>query len=153
MVLIHQKLYNKDQLVGINTEEYIQDLTKDIFESHQSENKINYSLDVQPMVLDIESITPIGLILNELITNVLKHAFETITSESTMNIEFKKAGESIVMKVSDNGQGMASEIREGSFGIKLMKALAKKLKAVLTFEPEVPNGTLATLHINQFTEL
>ena len=153
MVLIHQKLYNKDQLVGINTEEYIQDLTTDIFESHQSEQKINYSLDVQPLILDIESITPIGLILNELITNVLKHAFETITSESTMNIEFKKAGDTIVMKVSDNGQGMASEIREGSFGIKLMKALAKKLKAVLTFEPETPKGTLATLQIHQFTEL
>ena len=153
MVLIHQKLYNKDQLVGINTEEYIQDLTTDIFDSHQSEQKINYSLDVQPLILDIESITPIGLILNELITNVLKHAFETITSESTMNIEFKKAGDTIVMKVSDNGQGMASEIREGSFGIKLMKALAKKLKAVLTFEAETPKGTLATLQIHQFTEL
>jgi len=57
------------------------------------------------------------------------------------------------MKVTDNGQGMASEIREGSFGIKLMKALAKKLKAVLTFEAKIPNGTMATLHINQFTEL
>ena len=153
MVLIHQKLYNKDQLVGINTEEYIQDLTKDIFDSHQSEKKVSYSLDVDSLVLDIESITPIGLILNELITNVLKHAFETITSESTINIEFKKVGEAIIMKVSDNGQGMASEIREGSFGIKLMKALAKKLKAVLIFEARIPNGTTATLHINQFTEL
>ena len=153
MVLIHQKLYNKDQLVGINTEEYIQDLTKDIFESHQSSEKISYSLDVEPLVLDIESITPIGLILNELITNVLKHAFDQITPESHMNIQFGKEGEALRLEVSDNGLGMSNEVKESSFGIKLMKALAKKLKASLKFEALTPNGTSAVLHIKRFTVL
>jgi two-component sensor histidine kinase len=153
MVLIHQKLYNKDQLVGINTEEYIHDLTKDIFESHQSSDKISYSLDVEPLVLDIESITPIGLILNELITNVLKHAFDQITPESHMNIQFGKEGDALRLEVSDNGLGMSSEIKESSFGIKLMKALAKKLKASLKFEALAPNGTSAVLHIQRYTVL
>lgn len=153
MVLIHQKLYNKDQLVGINTLEYMEDLTRDIFESHQSEKKIRYSLDVQPIVLDIETITPIGLILNELITNVLKHAFQTITEESNMHISFKKLGEELVLKVQDNGRGMTSEIKDSSFGIQLMKALAKNLKAHLEFESEDAIGTLATLRIKEFNEL
>ncbi|OAB80515.1 sensor histidine kinase [Cochleicola gelatinilyticus] len=152
MVLIHQKLYNKDQLVGINTKEYFEDLTKDIFESHQfSDKKISYSLDVAPMILDIETITPIGLILNELITNVLKHAFNEVDEKSKMNIQFNRRGEELHLLVQDNGQGMTSDIKESSFGIKLMKALAKKLKATLQIESPSHEGTLATLHIKRFT--
>lgn len=153
MVLIHQKLYNKDQLVGINTKEYIEDLTTDIFESHQDENRISYHLKVEPLVLDIETITPIGLILNELITNVLKHAFEVVTSESHMQVSFAKKEDTLILKVSDNGLGLTEEIKENSFGIKLMKALAKKLKASLRFETNLPNGTNAILTIKRFNEL
>lgn len=152
MVLIHQKLYNKDQLVGIDTKEYFEDLTKDIFESHQfTAKKIQYSLDVTPMILDIETITPIGLILNELITNVLKHAFTEVDEKSRMNIQFNRKGEELYLAVQDNGKGMTAEIKESSFGIKLMKALAKKLKATLQIESPAHEGTLATLHIKRFT--
>lgn len=153
MVLIHQKLYNKDQLVGINTKEYIEDLTKDIFESHQTAQHIGYSMEVEPMVLAIETITPVGLILNELITNVLKHAFEQATPESHMNIQFSNVGEALRLEVRDNGVGMSQEVKESSFGIKLMKALAKKLKASLEFEAVSPHGTSAVLYIKRFTVL
>lgn len=154
MVLIHQKLYSKDQLVGINTEEYFADLTTDIFESHQFEgNAISCSLDVTSMVLDIETITPLGLILNELITNVIKHAFDPVTDESEMHISLKKEDERLLLEVVDNGKGMHSEIKEGSFGIQLIKALAKKLKATLNFSQNENGGTKAQLEINRFTEL
>jgi len=154
MVLIHQKLYNKDQLVGVNTQEYFNDLTKDIFESHQFTKKpIGYSLDVAPLVLDVETITPIGLILNELITNVLKHAFKEVTDASNMHITFGKKDDQLVLSVADNGVGMTSEISESSFGIKLMKALAKKLKATLHFAPSPKEGTLATLQITRYNLL
>ena len=154
MVLIHQKLYSKDQLVGISTEEYFADLTKDIFESHQFErNPINYSLDVAPLVLDIETITPLGLILNELITNVLKHAFNPVSEKSEMLIRFSKNGEILQLRVEDNGIGMPSEIKETSFGIQLIKALSKKLKAKVAFSKGSLNGTSATLDIYRFNEL
>lgn len=154
MVLIHQKLYNKDQLVGINTKEYIEDLTQDIFESHQfTKLPINYSLDVSPMVLDIETITPIGLILNELITNVLKHAFDDVDLQSKMHIIFEKKGENLFLKVSDNGKGLSETIKESSFGIKLIRALSKKLKATLTYSKAAPQGTSAILEISRFEVL
>ena len=154
MVLIHQKLYNKDQLVGINTKEYIEDLTQDIFESHQfTKLPINYSLEVTPMILDIETITPIGLILNELITNVLKHAFDEVDAQSKIHIAFEEQGKNLLLKVSDNGKGMAAEIKEKSFGIKLIKALSKKLKATLIYGGAEPKGTLATLEITRFKVL
>ena len=154
MVLIHQKLYSKEQLVGISTEEYFTDLTKDIFESHQfEENTIKYSLDVEPLVLDIETITPLGLILNELITNVLKHAFNPVSEKSEMQIRFKKKGEILQLQVEDNGVGMPLEIKESSFGIQLIKALAKKLKAKVVFSKGSLNGSLATIDIYRFNEL
>jgi len=151
MVLIHQKLYNKDQLVGINTKEYFRDLTTDIMESHQFKNhSINYSLEVEPLILGIETITPIGLILNELITNVLKHAFKEVDEKSNIHISFKEKGEHLFLKVTDNGKGMSTIIQESSFGIKLIKALSKKLKATLVYDKCEPNGTLATLEITRF---
>ncbi|MDC8002106.1 histidine kinase dimerization/phosphoacceptor domain -containing protein [Aequorivita todarodis] len=154
MVLIHQKLYSKEQLVGISTEEYFIDLTKDIFESHQfEESAIKYSLNVEPLVLDIETITPLGLILNELITNVLKHAFKPVSEKSEMQIRFKKSGESLQLQVEDNGLGMPSEVKENSFGIQLIKALAKKLKATVAFSKGTLKGTLATIEIHRFNEL
>jgi two-component sensor histidine kinase len=154
MVLIHQKLYSKDQLVGINTKEYFTDLTHDIFESHQfEENSIKYTLEVEDMVLDIETITPLGLILNELITNVLKHAFHPVNEKSMMEIRFKKLGEILQLQVEDNGVGMPLEIKESSFGIQLIKALAKKLKATLYFQSANSTGTIAILEMHRFTEL
>ena len=154
MVLIHQKLYNKDQLVGIDTKEYFHDLTREIFDSHQENGKmVNYTLHVESMLLDIESITPIGLILNELITNVLKHAYDVDDKDRKMEISFQKEGNRLILKVSDNGKGMPEQVRENSFGIKLMKALAKKLKATLQFKKAPENGTTAILEVSRFNLL
>ncbi|MEZ4803356.1 MAG: histidine kinase dimerization/phosphoacceptor domain -containing protein [Gelidibacter sp.] len=154
MVLIHQKLYNKDQLVGIDTKEYFTDLVNDIFESHQfKEQSIKYLLDVESFILDVETITPIGLILNELIVNVLKHAFTKVESTSLLRIEFKHLDNSLVLKVIDNGKGLEKDIKETSFGIKLMKALSKKLKAELRFHSEKGKGTEAVLSIKKFNIL
>ena len=105
------------------------------------------------MVLDIETITPIGLILNELITNVLKHAFPEVDDQSEMQLRFDKKGDALVLELQDNGQGMPEEVAESSFGIKLMKALSKKLKADLTFKPGPKQGTLASLEITKFNLL
>jgi two-component sensor histidine kinase len=151
MVLIHQRLYNKDELVGINTQDYFNDLVRDIFESHQFESEaIKHQLNVESLVLDIETITPIGLILNELIVNTIKHAFDKVTPESKINIQFHKEAEQLVLKVIDNGKGFEGKIKSTSFGITLMKALSKKLKATLNYKSELNKGTEATLVINKY---
>ncbi|PWI29524.1 hypothetical protein DI383_12000 [Flavobacteriaceae bacterium LYZ1037] len=154
MVLVHQKLYNKEELVGINTKEYITDLVKDIFESHQFQKKpIAYQLDVESLVLDIESITPIGLILNELIINALKHAFQDVTDKSELKVLFSKENNELVLKVIDNGKGFEGEIKNSSFGITLMNALSKKLKATLSYVSAHNKGTEAVLKIKKFNIL
>lgn len=154
MVLIHQRLYSKDELVGINTKDYFNDLVHDVFESHQFEAKaIKFQLDVEPLVLDIETVTPVGLILNELIVNTLKHAFDAVTSQSKIDIQFKKEAENLVLKVIDNGKGFEGEIKNTSFGITLMKALSKKLNATLSYTSQLNKGTEATLIIKKYNLL
>ncbi len=151
MVLIHQKLYSKDQLVGIDAKEYIEDFTKDIIESHQFETtKLKYKVNAEKLVLSIETITPIGLIINELITNVLKHAFKPVTEDSFLQIHFFLKDETLVLQVIDNGVGMPNTIKETSFGIELIDALSKKLKASLTHTPSSPNGTIASVVMKRF---
>ncbi len=151
MVLIHQRLYNKDQLVGIDSKEYLEALTKDIFETHQFQKEtLPYKLNIESIILGIETITPIGLILNELIVNALKHAFSTITPESILSVDFEKKDDELLLKVVDNGKGFEGEIKETSFGIKLMNALSKKLKATLNYNSSVNNGTKVILKIKKF---
>ena len=154
MVLVHQKLYNKDELVGINSKEYISDLVKDIFDSHQFQKEpIKYNLNIEPLVLDIETITPLGLILNELIINTLKHAFEGIEVNNIINVDFAKVDDELILKVADNGKGFEGEIKQTSFGITLMKALSKQLKAKLNYTSKLSEGTQAVLSISKFTIL
>ena len=154
MVLIHQRLYNKDELIGINTQDYFSDLVRDIIESHHFKSEpLSYELEVEPLVLDIETTTPIGLILNELIVNTLKHAFDEVTPESKLYIQFYKEEENLIIKVIDNGKGFEGEIKSTSFGITLMKALSKKLKATLNYKSEINKGTEATLVIKKFNLL
>ncbi|WP_456438460.1 tetratricopeptide repeat-containing sensor histidine kinase [Psychroserpens sp.] len=154
MVLVHQKLYNKDELVGINSKEYISDLVKDIIDSHQVQKEpIQYHLNIEPLVLDIETMTPLGLILNELIINTMKHAFESDVSNNQINIDFTKVNDELILKVTDNGKGFEGDIKQTSFGIKLMKALSKQLKAKLNYISEPSEGTQAILIITKFNIL
>ena len=151
MVLVHQKLYNKEELVGIDSKEYISDLVKDIFESHDlSKEPILYNLNIEPIVLDIETITPLGLILNELIINIMKHAFDDIEKDNTIDVNFSKINNELVLKVVDNGKGFEGNIKQTSFGITLMKALSKQLKATLNYDSKLKEGTQAVLIISKF---
>ena len=154
MVLIHQKLYSKDQLVGIEARDYILDLVRDILGSHQEDTqKLAFELEAETMVLSIETITPLGLILNELVTNVLKHAFPDTLKDPMMRITLKKEAGVLILEVSDNGKGMPQSIQESSFGIQLVRSLAKKLKGTLSYSQNKPQGTIAKLVFLRFSEL
>lgn len=154
MVLVHQKLYKEDDLIGVNSKEYISDLVKDIFESHgPQEQSITYNLDIEPIVLDIETITPLGLILNELIINTMKHAFIGLDKEHTIHVDFAKADDKLVLKVIDNGKGFEGNIKQSSFGISLMKGLSKQLKASLNYHSKLKEGTQVILSISKFNIL
>jgi two-component system, sensor histidine kinase PdtaS len=152
MVLIHQKLYSKDQLIGIDTEEYIDDLVNDIIENQTDTiPNLTTKVTVESTVFSIDSITPLGLIINELITNCIKHAFNSEIQNPKIELQFYKKEGYFMLDVSDNGIGFTNEISENSFGIKLISALAKKLKGKISFENN--NGTHFVMEIHKFEEM
>ena len=92
-----------------------------------------------------------GLIINELITNCIKHAFPSSIENPKIELDFYKQGEMYVLKVIDNGIGFSNAISENSFGIKLIHALAKKLKGKISFETN--NGTHFVMEIHKFEQM
>lgn len=99
MVLIHQKLYSKDQLIGIETKEYIEDLVNDIIENQTDTiPNLTTNVTVESAVFSIDSITPLGLIINELITNCIKHAFPSSVEKPKIELEFKKTRRNLHFK-------------------------------------------------------
>lgn len=152
MVLIHQKLYSKEQLIGIDSKEYIEDLVNDIIENQTDTiPNLTTALSVESTVFSIDSITPLGLIINELITNCIKHAFPSSIENPKIELDFYKQGEMYVLKVIDNGIGFSNAVSENSFGIKLIHALAKKLKGKISFETN--NGTHFVMEIHKFEQM
>jgi len=151
MALIHQKLYQNDNLTGIEVSDYINDLAESIFQSHNINNDdIELKISADKMILDIDTITPIGIIINELIVNSLKHAFTNKKKNALIEISLNKEKNFLILKVIDNGKGFEDKNRkEKSFGMKLIKSLSRKLKADLIINNK--NGTEVILKIKRFT--
>jgi two-component sensor histidine kinase len=150
MALIHQKLYQKDNLTGVEVSDYIDDLATSIFQSHNINSKeVELIINSEKMILDIDTITPIGIIINELIVNALKHAFDKTINNPKISISLIKKNDSLLLKVADNGKGFNLNAKKGkSFGMKLIKSLSRKLKANLQIANA--NGTIVTLNIKRF---
>jgi len=129
MSLIHEKLYRSKDLVKINFNEYIVNLARDLYQSYRtSTNQIRFRVDCGDISLDINIAIPCGLVINELITNSLKHAFPGDKS-GEINIIFKSLDDDRFSLVfSDNGIGIPDEIdfkNTDSFGLHLVNILVE----------------------------
>ena len=130
MALVHQKLYQEDNLTGVNMRDYLNNLLDSLKHSFKVEkDKVKVEADIDELELDIDTAMPIGLLVNELITNTFKYAFEP-DEEGLVNLSLHKEGQTLILEVRDNGRGFSEEsIGENAekFGFKLMKSLAEKL--------------------------
>ena len=141
MSLIHQDLYSKDNLTGIGIKNYFDKLSQSLFDTYAlSKDDINLTADIADIVLDIDTVVPLGLMLNELITNALKYAFPSGCGEIHVKIYESDIG--LVLSVRDNGVGMdhPDNIKDGtSFGFDLINSFVEKLDGEL--EIRVDQGT------------
>lgn len=131
MALIHQNLYQKDALTSINTKVYFDNLLNEISESYNVREGIALSSDIANIELDVDTMIPLGLIVNELVTNSLKHAFNE-EENGEIHIKLSIQDERIYLHVSDNGHGpiSANEGRRG-FGLRMIQAFVEKLGGTL----------------------
>lgn len=131
MALIHEWLYHSKDLTRINFEGYIRRLIAQLFSSYGVRTtNIRYHVKIQDILLDINRAIPCGLIVNELITNALQHAFpEAQTGEIEISL-YKMDEEKYALEVHDNGIGLPNEIdfmNTQTLGLQLVVTLAEQL--------------------------
>jgi two-component sensor histidine kinase len=136
IALIHQKLYQNENLTNIDFNEYTTLLTNDIQKIYPANDEVTIDIDIANMSFDIDTAIPLGLILNELITNAFKYAFIN-KKDNHISISIKKDVEDkYLLTVKDNGTGSAIPIdinSTSSLGLRLVKRLTKQLHGSLTY--------------------
>ena len=136
MALVHLKMYENKNKSAIELEPYIKELVSEINNSISISQKIKFEYDLDPINLDVSSAIPMGLILNELITNAIKHAFSEIAfPEITISLKCIE-GRIIELTVKDNGKGLPknAEENEDGIGISLIRSLSEQLDGTCSFE-------------------
>jgi two-component sensor histidine kinase len=151
--LIHQRLYQSENIRGIKINTYLQELAHDIlknFSSSVTTTPIQLTCKVDELNMDLEFAIPIGLITAELITNSCKYAFTGI-EKPEINITLNKQNDTLILKAIDNGIGKQAAVNESgtSFGTKLIKSLSRKLRAEI-IENSSSTGTSIQLKITNF---
>jgi two-component system, sensor histidine kinase PdtaS len=140
MGLIHQKLYMGDNLAAVEMRDYLHNLGDTLLDTFRlDEDRVKIIYHLEPLHLDVDTAIPLGLIINELLTNSLKYAFPN-GREGVVEISlWKNKSGKLSLKVADNGVGKngAPELKNStSFGTSLVQILSKKLKGT----PVVLNG-------------
>jgi two-component sensor histidine kinase len=141
MSMIHQKLYQEKSLSSIEMRDYFKDLASYIVSVFDAGDRIQVIFEMEKIELDVDTAIPIGLIVNELLTNSLKYAFPS-KKEGIVRIGFKKEDSQLHLKVADNGIGKC-EIEKSigtGFGTQLIGLLTKQLDGKM--ELIVDNGTI-----------
>jgi two-component sensor histidine kinase len=134
IALVHQTLYQSENLNTIEIKSYLDLLTQNIEKSQKSElQDIKITLEVDDSVVDIDLAVPLGLILNELITNCYKYAFYDRTKGEIL-IQFRQEQKHFVFVVQDNGVGLPANLdfdKPLSVGINLVRGLVRQIKGHL----------------------
>lgn len=151
MALIHQFLYGEEHLNTIDMPDYVDQLGKSLLSTYQvDQEQVIIQNEVEPMRLDVDTAIPVGLILNELITNALKYAFPDGRT-GVIKLRLFENRDQLVLQVADNGVGAnASDVapKSSSFGMKLLNAFKAKLHA--EFDIESRNGLIITYRMSKY---
>jgi two-component system sensor kinase len=149
MALVHEKLYQSGDFTRINLAEYIQDLVVNVLSSYQdSKERITLEMDCEPVWININTAIPCALIINELVTNSVKHAFPGDKTGKII-IRLHQREDEIIITCTDTGVGLPDDINlleTSTLGLKLVHALTQQLKGkirILTTE-----GTSFEIYIN-----
>lgn len=127
--LVHEKLYQSKDLSNVNLKDYIQELTDALVTSYEgSKHRISLTLDIDNVFISLDSITTCGLIINELVSNSLKHAFPDNREGTIRIVLYLTDGDEMGLRISDNGIGLPQglDFRDTkSLGLKLVRKLAE----------------------------
>lgn len=141
MALIHQKLYQNDDLSVIEMQGYIESLINSVQSVYKKGgHNISITIDAEGTELDIDRAIPFGLILNELVSNSFKYAFPDNDDNGKIYIHLRKNGDQGYFEYTDNGIGLPEDTDErahSSMGIRLINRLVNQLQSKLNIDREV----------------
>ena len=139
MALIHEKMYEAHDLSNINIKEYVTQLSGNLLRSYRLNQRINQDVDISINQLSLDTLVPLGLLLNELISNSLKHAFEG-REEGTITTKLSKRDDQMFeLYVGDNGIGLPRDFSfksANTLGMELIETLTDQLDGTITRMPE-----------------
>lgn len=148
IALIHEMLYQSDQMSRVPLKAYIRQLTSQLVSSYGLSALISVEVTGAELELDLDTAIPTGLLLNEIVTNALKHAFQG-RSDGKIEISTHLEHDTLVLRVQDNGIGITphntDESSTTSLGMRLIEALIAQLEG--TLERKDGDGTLYILRI------
>ena len=126
----NRSFYQNKNLGEVNTREYIQNLVRQIVDSYSTDKRpIELETRIQDIYLDMDTLVPLGLIINEMVSNTLKHAFEEDQS-GKLSISLEQMTDHFTLEISDNGSSLndleALE-KSASFGMSMIQAFVQKM--------------------------
>lgn len=145
MALIHEKLYQTDNVSEIDMNEYCKHLCRDISNVFVNDHMVKFNLDIDEVLLDIDTAVPVGLMVNELVTNAFKYAFHN--QDGQVNIAIIKEAPGVYkMTIADTGPGLPPDLnwrKSKGLGLRLINLLTIQLYGSVDYE----NGELSTFTI------
>lgn len=149
MAIIHKNLYQHTDLKTISLDNYLEKLCNQLFNSYQiTDTHVELKTEMNAVDVDVDQLIPIGLIVNELISNAMKHAFHD-TENAQISVKLSStANNRIELEISDNGVGIMDDMdldKSESIGMKLIRIFSEKLNSLIEITNK--NGTCVTLSI------
>ncbi|TGL73300.1 MASE1 domain-containing protein [Leptospira yasudae] len=153
MSMIHEELYQSENLGKIQYSIYIEKLLNQLFQVYGKSDLVELITELETLDISVNRAIPIGLIINELVSNSLKYAFpegENSFEKPELRISLAKMEENLEMQIEDNGIGMPSGFDledSNSLGLKLVNILVRQLKGKIDFSSDSKQGTRFKIHI------
>ena len=122
---LHEKLYQSKDLTHLSMQEYFTAIIKELQKGLHCED-VHFEIHCEDVYLDLEMSMPLGLIVNELIINSLKHAFEDNAQNKSITLSiYRPKPHTLIVEVSDNGKGAMVDVVEDGFGFQLVESMVK----------------------------
>lgn len=144
IALIHELVYKSKNFAEINLKNYIEEISSNLAEVyHSGKQEIQVTSSIEDVIVDINYALPLGLIINEVMTNSFKHAFKG-KDGGKINIDLSKDKKLVSLRISDNGTGLNPEVKkEESLGMDILKGLIEQIEG--TYQYSNDNGTVFSL--------
>ncbi|MHC1576482.1 MAG: histidine kinase dimerization/phosphoacceptor domain -containing protein, partial [Methanosarcinaceae archaeon] len=151
IALIHEKLYRSKDLVSLNFADYIADLIEHLIHSYNvDQNNIIIDMDVESTYLNMDTAVPLGIIVNELVSNALQHAFVK-NEKGNISINFFSKNGMLILSVQDDGGSFPDDLDykdTESLGLQLVIKLASQIDGIVDLDTTDGTKFTVTFHVD-----